>query len=70
MKLRVLDLFSGIGALETGASIVTITEIVIAGVAAFLLILLYALMAARAWQRDLQKAIEYERAIRHGRGRT
>lgn len=45
-------------------------EIAIAAVIAFLLVLLYALLAARAWQRDLQKAIESERAVRHGRERT
>ena len=45
-------------------------EIVIAAVIAFMLILLYALMAARAWQRDTQRAIEHERAVRHGRERT
>lgn len=46
----------------------TNAEIAIAAIIAFLLIFLYAVLAARAWQRDLQKAIEHERATRHERG--
>lgn len=45
-------------------------ELAVAGLVAVLLIVFYALMAARAWQRDTQKAIEHERAVRHERERT
>lgn len=34
------------------------------------LVILYALLRARAWQRDYQRAIEIERAVRLGRWRT
>lgn len=45
----------------------TPTEIGIAVLVAALLVVFYALMAARAWQRDTQRAIEHERAVRHER---
>lgn len=45
-------------------------EIGIAVLVAALLVVFYALMAARAWQRDCQQAIEHERSTRHERERT
>jgi hypothetical protein len=48
----------------------TLTHVVVAGLAALALFFLYALLAARAWQCDYQNAIEAERMDRHERERT
>jgi len=44
--------------------------IIVGALVAAALIILYALLAARAWQRDYQRAIEVERAVRHELERT